>query len=69
MSRPNCPVVFSQIFAAITRTNMAANSFTELSDKLDVLTLLLAEMNYKIQEASKPADTPLSVEESEKYRG
>ena len=48
---------------------MAANSFTELSDKLDVLTLLLAEMNYKIQEASKPADTPLSVEESEKYRG
>ena len=63
------PMIFIYTFAAITRITMAANSFTELSDKLDVLTLLLAEMNYKIQEASKPADTPLSVEESEKYRG
>lgn len=46
---------------------MAANSFTELSDKLDALTLLVAEMNRKIQGASKPADTPLSIEEAAAY--
>ncbi|KAB2915150.1 MAG: helix-turn-helix domain-containing protein [Bacteroidetes bacterium] len=46
---------------------MAANPFTEISEKLDALTQMVAEMQRQTKVSLKPVDAPLTVEEAMDY--
>lgn len=60
-------IVFAKYLLHLLETKMAANPFTEISEKLDTLTLMVAEMQRQTKVSFKPVDAPLTIEEAADY--